>query len=246
MRTLTGLCLSALLLCLAPAYAQTPAPSGIRVCVDTDAYPTKMASPDSNAIPDTARLMGRSKGTVVILVSVDSKGTVTNTSVAQTDSLFLNAAAIEAARKSVYAPATHGCVPGAGQYRFVAVFGGLDSGATKTTGASSKSNSSSNNRSSAYSKGDAQQSCTPGSAYLKSAQPVLPATPLTQPGSAMIHVIVDRKGALKSATPVKSDLPPAYADAALAMVKGGTFSPKIGDDCQPADDEEDVSIGFHP
>ncbi len=230
MRTLTGLCgLSAILISSSPAHAQAPAPTGIRVCVDSSAYPTNLAQPDSNAIPETARFSGRSSGTVVILVSLDEKGRVTNTSVAQSDSPFLNAAAMEAARKSTYAPGTHGCEPTKGQYRFIAVFGGSDSGALSTN-----------------SKTGSQPACSPGRAYLKSAQPALPAVPLTQPGSATIHVVVDRNGTLKSAAPVKSDLPPAYADAALQMVKGGTFSSKIDDDCKPADDELDVSIGFHP
>jgi len=247
MRTLTGLCgLSAILLSISAAHAQTPAPAGIRVCVDSGAYPTKLAQPDSNAIPETARFSGRSSGSVVILVSLDEKGRVTNTSVGQSDSPFLNAAAMEAARKSTYAPGTHGCEPTKSQFRFVAIFGGSDSGAVTVNSPSSKSNSSNNTNASTYSKAPSRPACSPGPAYLKSAQPALPALPLTQPGSATIHVVVDRTGTLKSAAPVKSDLPPAYADAALQMVKGGTFSPKFDDDCKPADDEVDVSIGFHP
>lgn len=248
MRTLTGLCsLCALLLSSLPAHAQTPPPGGLRVCVDSDAYLKTMVTPDTNAIPDVARFSGRSSGSVTVLVSLDQKGGILATSVAKSDSPFLNGAATEAARKSTYAPATHGCEPVKSQYAFVVQFGSADQVAHGSeTGKQSASTYSSANNPNGSTSSRAPSKCTPGPAYVKSAQPPAVAFSLTQPGAATIHVTVDKQGTVKTATPVKSDLPQPYADAALQMVKTATFSPKYGDDCKPLDDELDVSIGFHP
>ena len=48
---------------------------------------------------------------------------------------------------------------------------------------------------------------SPGGAWLKSAPSASALPPLLQPGSATIHVVVDKTGAVQSATPLKSDLP---------------------------------------
>jgi TonB family protein len=244
MRMLLVLCvLGTAALGASPANAQSPPPAAIRMCVDADAMPSAFANPDAGLIPETARVLGRATGSVAVLVTVDPKGHAAAASVVSSDSPYLNAAALDAARRTAYTPATHGCEPVAGRYRYVAQFGeGTTSFSSVRSGKGSKTYSSSTNATTG-----AASACTPGPAWLKSAPtPSLGPVPLTQPGSATIHAAIDRNGTLTSATPVKSDLPQPYADAALQIVKAGTFAPKLDDACKPQDDVVDISIGFHP
>lgn len=247
MRSLIGACSLILVFLAAPAArAQTPAPasSGLRICVDSTGYATALAQTNLALIPQVATFNGQASGTVVVLASIDERGRVVGTSIAQSSSPFLNAAAADAARRSTFAPATHGCDPVPAQVRFPVIFG--QSQSTAMSSASSKSNSTTS--SSANSAGGPRGSkCAPGPAYLKAGQPpALGDVPLPHPGTAVVHVAVDKSGAVTSATLLSSDVPQAYADAALQMVKTGTFAPKIGDDCAPAADVVDVPIGFHP
>lgn len=213
----------------------------IHVCIDNAAYVTKFVQPDPYAVPETARVAGRASGTVVVTVELDEKGDVVSTSISHSDSPFLNAAVIEAARKSTYAPATHGCDPIASEYRYTAEFATATGGSSAYAGKGTRSYSGSNSSSTTAAN------CTPGSAFLKSAPTLsLPNVPLTQAGAATIQVAVDRDGKVAGAIPGSSDVPKPYADAALAMVKAATFSPRFTADCKPAPDTVDVSVGFHP
>jgi TonB family protein len=211
---------------IAQASAPPSAPPGIHVCVDKAGFVTHAVSPKLDKAPDSA---ASRHGSVTVLVTVDPTGKVLGATLGQSDVPFLNAAAISAAQQSTYSPPTHGCDPAQGQVTYRVEYAAATP-APKNPVPSAQ-----------------PLSCTPGPAWIKSTPAQrIPRIALTTPGAATFHVAVSDNGAIVSVTPVSSDVPQPYADAALAMLKGATFAPKLSDACVAVPDEIDVSIGFHP
>jgi TonB family protein len=212
------------------AQASAPQPSaapGIRVCVDRAGLVTHAISPKLDKPPDKA---ANTHGSVTVLVTVDATGKVLGATLGQSDVPFLNAAAIDAAAHSTYSPPTHGCDPVQGQVTYQVNY----AAATPAPKNQAPQNAS-------------PPSCTPGPAWIKSTPAQrIPRVGLTTPGAAKFRVAVSDTGAVTSVTQLSSDVPQGYSDAALAMVKGGTYGPKLSDACVAVPDEIDVSIGFHP
>lgn len=103
---------------LATALPATPAPQ----CAtpNQEASVTDAVAPD---YPDSARGLGYGLVSVLVEVTLDAKGSLTEAKIAQSSgNAALDASALQAARESTYAPKIVNCEPAAGTYIFRADF----------------------------------------------------------------------------------------------------------------------------
>jgi TonB family protein len=186
---------------------------------DRDPAPIKMAQP---VLPPGFHVPGNATGTATVAVTLDDAGKVTAVSIYKSSGNgVMDAAALEAARRSTFAPGAENCTPVGGTFAADFLFGAPE---------------------------PAKPPCFRDVTVQNGVTPAYPASAAAAGiGETQVTVRVDvaSDGSVRSSRIYKSSGNRALDDAALAAAAKSTYLPKIVN-CKTVDGTYDYIVTFDP